>query len=147
MAASKQAITGLHSSIPNNITPEQFLQSLSAQERIELTKKLINPPASKLKHMIDDLYKKEKKYVKQYLREDYIEKNSMMFDLQKSHALQTTKALQDNSCNSGFAAGAGDYAGVMQSQELVAAGGAFIGGLYSKQQMPEMLQGKRVNQQ
>ena len=81
MAASKQAITGLHSSIPNNITPQQFMESLTEQERIELTKKLINPQASKLKHMIDDLYKKEKKYVKQYLREDYIENNSMMFDL------------------------------------------------------------------
>jgi len=46
--------------------------------------------------MIDDLYKKEKKYVKQYLREDYIENNSMMFDLSKSHPLDTTKVLQNN---------------------------------------------------
>jgi hypothetical protein len=45
--------------------------------------------------MIDDLYKKEKKYVRQYLREDYIEKNSMMFDLQKAHALDTTKGIQN----------------------------------------------------
>lgn len=89
-------MTGLHSSIPNNITPQQFLESLSEQERIELTKKLINPQASKLKHMIDDLYKREKKYVKQYLREDYIENNSMMFDLSKSHPLDTTKGLQSN---------------------------------------------------
>ena len=35
--------------------------------------------------MIDELYNKEKKYVKQYMREDYIEKNNFIFDLQKSH--------------------------------------------------------------
>ena len=31
---------------------------------MELTKKLVLPPVNKLKHMIDDLYAKEKKYVK-----------------------------------------------------------------------------------
>ena len=90
------------------------MESLSDQERIELTKKLIHPQANKLKHMIDDLYKKEKKYVKQYLREDYIENNSMMFDLSKSHPLDTTKVLHNN------------HTTVPATQE-----GQFTGGLYS----------------
>ena len=52
---------------------KSLLETLSEQERIDLAKRLVLPPVSKLKHMIDDLYQKEKKYVKQYLREDYIE--------------------------------------------------------------------------
>jgi len=47
----------------------------------------------KLKHMIDDLYQKEKKYVRQYLREDFIENNNVIFELSKAHALDTTKAI------------------------------------------------------
>ena len=45
--------------------------------------------------MIDELYLKEKKYVKQYLREDYIEKNNFIFDLQKSHKLHTSKDIKN----------------------------------------------------
>ena len=104
------------------------MESLSEQERIELTKKLIHPQANKLKHMIDDLYKKEKKYVKQYLREDYIENNSMMFDLSKSHPLDTTKALHNN------------HTTVPAAQE-----GQFTGGLYSIN-MPSLQGHKVVNQ-
>ena len=69
------------------------------------------PQQNKLKHMIDDLYQREKKYVKQYLREDYIEKNNFIFDLQKSHALHTTKAIEEN----------------RQEEEVT----GFVGGLYS----------------
>ncbi len=51
--------------------------------------------------MIDDLYHKEKKYVKQYLREDYIEKNNFIFNLNKSHALDTTKGINNRSPRNG----------------------------------------------
>ena len=44
--------------------------------------------------MIDDLYQKEKKYVRQYLREDFIENNNVIFELQKAHALDTTKGIK-----------------------------------------------------
>lgn len=71
-----------------------YLETLSEQERVDLARRLVLPPVSKLKHMIDDLYNKEKKYVKQYLREDYIEKNNFIFDLQKSHALHTLKGME-----------------------------------------------------
>ena len=94
---------------------QNFLENLSDQERFELAKKLILPPVSKLKHMIDDLYQKEKKYVKHYLREDFIEKNNFIFDLQKSHALQTTmngisqktrlQELEESTAKSGFVGG------------------------------------------
>ena len=42
----------------NSVLPAaNFLESLNEEERVELTKKLIQPPPqSKLKHMIDDLY-------------------------------------------------------------------------------------------
>ena len=53
------------------------------------------PPVNKLKNMINELYVKEKKYVKQYLREDYIEKNNFIFDIQKSHKLHTSKDIQN----------------------------------------------------
>lgn len=44
--------------------------------------------------MIDELYLKEKKYVKHYLREDFIEQNNFIFELQKSHTLHTTKGIK-----------------------------------------------------
>jgi hypothetical protein len=46
---------------------------LEDKEKIEFSKKLILPSVNKLKNMIDELYSKEKKYVKQYVREDFIE--------------------------------------------------------------------------
>ena len=42
-------------------------------------------PPKRLKKIIDELYEKEKRYVKQYIREDFIEKNNCIFDLQKLH--------------------------------------------------------------
>lgn len=53
------------------------------------------PPVNKLKNMIDELYSKEKKYVKQYMREDFIEKNNFIFNLEKSHQLSTNKAVKE----------------------------------------------------
>lgn len=44
--------------------------------------------------MIDELYHKEKKYVKHYMREDYIEKNNFIFEISKSHALSTNKDMK-----------------------------------------------------
>jgi hypothetical protein len=81
--------------------------------------------------MIDDLYKKEKKYVKQYLREDYIENNSMMFDLSKSHPLDTTKVLHNN------------HTTVPTQSDPQA---PFMGGLYSLN-MPSLQGHKVVNPQ
>lgn len=90
-----------------------YLETLNEQERVDLARRLVLPPVSKLKHMIDDLYLKEKKYVKQYLREDYIEKNNFIFDLQKSHALATLKGMEP-------------------SEEPMSRAG-FVGGLYALQ--------------
>ena len=49
------------------------MEKLDEKERQEFSRKLILPPVNKLKTMIDELYQKEKKYIKQYMREDYIE--------------------------------------------------------------------------
>ncbi len=65
------------------------MDSLTDQERQDFARKLFASPShqgggltsQKLKHMIDDLYQKEKKYVKQYLREDFIENNNVIFEL------------------------------------------------------------------
>ena len=94
---------------------KSLLETLSEQERIDLAKRLVLPPVSKLKHMIDDLYQKEKKYVKQYLREDYIEQNNFIFDLQKSHALHTMKGIE------------------AMPEEAPIGKGQFVGGLYALQ--------------
>ena len=63
------------------------MEKLDEKERQEFRRKLILPPVNKLKTMIDELYQKEKKYIKQYMREDYIEQNNMIFELSKSHGL------------------------------------------------------------
>ncbi|CDW76398.1 UNKNOWN [Stylonychia lemnae] len=73
-----------------NLKKSDFMV-LNDQEKQEFARKLMFPPVNKLKNMIDELYQKEKKYVKQYLREDYIEKNNFIFELNKSHQLHTTK--------------------------------------------------------
>lgn len=41
--------------------------------------------------MIDSLYIKEKKYVKQYVREDYLQGNDFIFNLKKSHPLNNAR--------------------------------------------------------
>ncbi len=94
MVSSSSQERLLQNNTPTN--PQSFLESLSEQERVELSKRLVAPAnaGTKLKHMIDDLYQREKKYVKQYLREDYIEKNNVIFELDKSHALDTTKGMR-----------------------------------------------------
>ena len=77
------------------LTENPSSQQLNNEERIEFTKKLTLPPVSKLKNMIDDLYTKEKKYVKHYVREDFIEKNNFIFELNKVHNLGTSDFIKD----------------------------------------------------
>lgn len=45
--------------------------------------------------MIDELYTKEKKYVKHYVREDFLEQNNFIFDLQKCHSLDRAAHLKN----------------------------------------------------
>jgi len=40
------------------------MMKLNDQEKQEFARKLMFPPVNKLKNMIDELYQKEKKYVK-----------------------------------------------------------------------------------
>ena len=49
------------------------MNEVDDDQRKEYNRKLVLPPVTKLKSMIYELYLKEKKYVKQYYREDYIE--------------------------------------------------------------------------
>lgn len=44
---------------------------------------------SKIKQVIDDIYQKEKKYVKQYIREDYLQPQNPIFNLGKYHNIKT----------------------------------------------------------
>lgn len=46
--------------------------------------------AMSVKEMIDELYWKEKKYVK-YLRDDYVGQNDFIFNLNKTHQLKLSK--------------------------------------------------------
>ena len=41
-----------------------------------------------IKEMIDELYWKEKKYIKQHLRDDFIGANDFIFNLSKTHHLK-----------------------------------------------------------
>ena len=50
------------------------------------------PPGNKLKQLINELYRKEKRYVRQYLREDFLANNSFIFDIGKSHKLELHSA-------------------------------------------------------
>ena len=73
------------------------LSSLSADVIPKILEMSAGPP-KRLKKIIDELYEKEKRYVKQYIREDYIEKNNCIFDLQKLH--KTKAPLHERSENS-----------------------------------------------
>lgn len=42
---------------------------------------------SKIKQVIDELYQKEKRYVKQYIREDLIHNQNQIFNLEKCYKL------------------------------------------------------------
>jgi hypothetical protein len=44
-----------------------------------------------VKELIDELYWKEKKYVRQYIRDDYIGPHDFIFDLGKTHSLKLAK--------------------------------------------------------
>jgi len=45
-----------------------------------------------VKEMIEELYWKEKKYVRQYLWDDFIGSNDFIFDLNKTHHLKLAKS-------------------------------------------------------
>ena len=53
------------------------------------------PPMQTIGGMINELYAKEKKYVKQYFREDYLGKNDFIFDLGKSHSVNMAKRVKE----------------------------------------------------
>ena len=46
--------------------------------------------------MIDELYQKEKRYVKQYIREDLIHPHNTIFNLEKCYNLQTATGVEKN---------------------------------------------------
>lgn len=41
--------------------------------------------------LIDQMYQREKKYIKQYYKEDYIQNNDFIFNLNKTHQLRLAK--------------------------------------------------------
>jgi len=47
--------------------------------------------------LIDQMYQKEKKYTKQYFKEDYIQKNDFIFNLNKTHQLRLAKSKPNDS--------------------------------------------------
>lgn len=49
---------------------------------------------SKIKQVIDELYQKEKRYVKQYIREDLIHNQNQIFNLEKCYKLQTASGVE-----------------------------------------------------
>lgn len=51
---------------------------------ISANSSILNKQKLKTKEIIDEIYRKEKKYVKQYVREDFIANYSNIFDLQKA---------------------------------------------------------------
>lgn len=42
--------------------------------------------------LIDKMYQKEKKYIKQYFKEDFIQQNDFIFNLNKTHQLRLAKS-------------------------------------------------------
>ena len=44
--------------------------------------------------MIDELYHKEKRYVRQYIREDLIHPHNTIFNLERCHNLQTATGVE-----------------------------------------------------
>ena len=44
--------------------------------------------------MIDELYHKEKRYVRQYIREDLIHPQNTIFNLERCHNLQTATGVE-----------------------------------------------------
>lgn len=47
--------------------------------------------------LIDQMYQREKKYIKQYFKEDYIQQNDFIFNLDKTHKLRLAKTKEENS--------------------------------------------------
>jgi hypothetical protein len=41
--------------------------------------------------LIDQMYQREKKYIKQYYKEDYIQNNDFIFNLNRTHQLRLAK--------------------------------------------------------
>eukprot|EP00347_Sterkiella_histriomuscorum_P010993 403374156 len=94
-----QVLLNRMSELTNNLDFQALKQlqsqtQLNEEEKQDFARKLMFPPVNKLKNMINELYQKEKKYVRQYLREDYIEKNNFIFELNKSHKLHTNKEVK-----------------------------------------------------
>ena len=50
----------------------------------------LNPQQS-VKGLIEQMWTKENKYVKQYVKEDFIARNDFIFDLRKAHKLKIDK--------------------------------------------------------
>jgi hypothetical protein len=46
--------------------------------------------------VIDELYQKEKRYVKQYIREDLIHPHNTIFNLERCYNLQTATGVEKN---------------------------------------------------
>jgi hypothetical protein len=72
---------GVNSHAGNGVTMDSAIGHSFIKEAIRGTN------SKKIKNVIDELYDKEKRYVKQYIRDDFIEPNSCIFELDRSHKL------------------------------------------------------------
>ena len=49
---------------------------------------------SKIKQVIDELYQKEKRYVKQYIRDDMLNPQNTIFNLERAYMIQTATGVE-----------------------------------------------------
>lgn len=87
---------GVRNDHPNKASHHKKSKSL-ATETPEITPNILKGTQSTVRGLIDQMYKKEKKYTKQYFKEDFIQKNDFIFNLDKTHQLRLAKSKNNES--------------------------------------------------
>ncbi|CAI2383641.1 unnamed protein product [Moneuplotes crassus] len=81
---------GVRNDPPGRITHKKS-NSMIPSDNSAHNSALLKGPQDTVRGLIDKMYQKEKKYIKQYFKEDYIQQNDFIFNLHKTHQLRLAK--------------------------------------------------------
>ena len=75
---------------------DKTTESSLPQYRSPMPGNVLQGNKNSVRGLIDQMYQREKKYIKQYYKEDYIQHNDFIFNLGKTHQLKLAKTRENS---------------------------------------------------
>lgn len=86
----------IKSNISQNGSQDKMIDASVPQYKSPMPSSMLQGNKTSVRGLIDQMYQREKKYIKQYFKEDYIQHNDFIFNLGKTHQLKLAKTRESS---------------------------------------------------